>query len=176
MGFKCKCSLPHADLSWSPLVTSVSIYTRNNNKKFAALANMGNQHIIMCVTVVHLYIPCGGDEKAPLGCNLKAPRKNSYSKEPECQEVSAVPQELSSFPMHAGACSAHCGLVPGVCKQWRWYSPSYTAKRELSFWLRAGKGKGHTDVLWFMPVTGWPGWRHGISTLSGMFVAMVTPD
>lgn len=100
MGFKCKCSFPHADLSWSPPVTSVSIYTRNSNKKSAALANMGNQHIIMCVAVVHLHIPCGGDEKAQPGCNLKAPCKNSYSKVPKRQEVSAVPQELSSFPMH----------------------------------------------------------------------------
>lgn len=117
MALKRKCSLPHANLSWSPLVTSVSIYTRNNNKKFAALANMGNQHIMVCVTVVHLYIPCGRDEKAP-GCNPKAPRKTSCSKEPEHQEVSAVPQELSSFPWCAGACgAAHGGLVPGVSKQ-----------------------------------------------------------
>lgn len=111
MGFKCKCSFPHADLSWSPLATSVSIYTRNN-RKFAALANMGNQHIIVCVTVVHLYIPCGGDEKAP-GCNPKALRKTSRSEELEHQEACAVPWELSSFPLCAGACgAAHCGFIP----------------------------------------------------------------
>lgn len=67
MGFKCKGSLPHANLSWRPLVTSASIYMRKNNKKFATLANKGNPHIIMCVTVVHFHIPCGGDERAP-GC------------------------------------------------------------------------------------------------------------
>lgn len=77
---------------------------------------MGNQHTIVCVTAVHLDIPCGGDEKAP-GCNLKAPLKTSYSKELKHQ-VSAVPQELSRFPMCAGACgAAHCGLVPGVNRQ-----------------------------------------------------------
>lgn len=39
----------------------------------------------------------------------------------------------------------------------------------ISFWLRAGQGKGHIDLLPFMPVTSWPGWRHSISTLSGKF-------
>lgn len=67
MSFKCKGSLPHANLSWRPLVTSASIYMRKNNKKFAALANKGYPHIIMCATVVHIHIPCGGDERAP-GC------------------------------------------------------------------------------------------------------------
>lgn len=67
MSFKCKGSLPHANLSWRPLVTSASIYMRKNNKKFAALANKGYPHIIMCATVVHFHIPCGGDERAP-GC------------------------------------------------------------------------------------------------------------
>lgn len=49
-------------------------------KKIAALANMGNQHIIVCVTAVHLYILCEGDKKAR-GCNPKAPCKTSCGQE-----------------------------------------------------------------------------------------------
>lgn len=104
MGFKCKCSLPPADIPWSPLVTSVNIYTRNNNKKIAALANMGNPHIIVCVTVVHLHIPCGGDEKAP-GGNPKAPRKIATPKS----------SNVKKSPLSQGSSAASlCVLEPAV--------------------------------------------------------------
>lgn len=98
MVFKCKGSLPHANLSWRSLVTSASIYIRKNNKKFAALANKGNPHIIMCVTVVHFHIPRGGDERAP-GCWKHHARPDTLE-ELQHQGAFAVP----AASLSAGAC------------------------------------------------------------------------
>lgn len=148
MGFKRKCSLPHADLSWSPLVTSVSIYTRNNNKKSAALANMGNQHIMVCVTAVRLYIPRGGDEKAA-GCSPRAQllQRAGTRRCPYC-------------PTGARACGQPTTTCSRASGQWSWYHAPCAAKRALalhvSFWLGAGRSEGHTDLLPFMLVTGQP--------------------
>lgn len=91
MGCKCRGSLPHANLSLRPLVTSASIYMRKNNKKFAALANKDNPHIIMCATVVHFHIPRGGVERAP-GCQKHhtrpaTPRSSKIKKSPLSQQL-----------------------------------------------------------------------------------------
>lgn len=51
---------------------------------------MGNQDIIMCVTVVNLDILCGGDEKAA-GSNPTAPCMASCHTALRRQDVSAAP-------------------------------------------------------------------------------------
>lgn len=164
MVFKCKGSLPHANLSWRPLVTSASIYMRKNNKKFAALANKGNPHIIMCVTVVHFHIPRGGDERAP-GCWKHHAR-------PDTLRSSNITVPAAS--LSAGAC---CPL---------WLSPrsqqaikvvfcstqSQTlcwAKLSLnaSLLTQSKEGEGYIDLLSFTPATGWLGRRHSMRRISG---------
>lgn len=146
---------------------------RKNNKKFATLANKGNPHIIMCVTVVHFHIPCGGDERAP-GCwkHRARPatlRSSNIKKSLLSQQLPWV-LELAVQPTVAwsqqpagnkGGNSASHRAKPGLLM-----SPS---------WLRAGHAKGYIDLQPCTPATGWPGQTHSIRRISGKAAAILWP-
>lgn len=167
MGFKCKGSLPHANLPWRPLVTSASIYMRKNNKKFAALANKGNPHIIMCVTVVHFHIPCGGDERAP-GCwkhhaRPATPRSSNIKKSSLSQQLPWVLEPVVQLTVawsQGPAGNKGCTLI-------------HTQTNQGSLLIQGRGREGYTDLLPFTPTTGWPGWRHSIRRLSGKAVEIL---
>lgn len=72
--------------------------------------------------------------------------------EPAVQPTVAQPQESAG---HGGG--ALLRQQPKECSH------------NVSSWLRAGQGEGHTDLLPFTPVTGWRRRRHSISTLPGKF-------
>lgn len=159
MGCKCKGSLPHAPLSWRPLLTSASIYMRKNNKKFAALANKANPHIIMCATVVHFHIPCGGDERAP-GCwkhhTRPATLRSSNIKKSALSQQ--LPWVLEPVVQPTVAWSQEpAGNKSGSLLHTQ---PNQGSLLMPPSWLRARWG--YIDLLPFMPATGWPGGRHSI--------------